>query len=208
MSRVMSQKGAETRERILDTAQELILDSGYAGVSVDAIIRQLGLTKGAFFHHFKNKNDMALALIQRYADEGIEMFSSFLARANKLSDDPLQRICILVGLYEEMFEGLSEPYPGCLLASYIYELQQFNEETRIIINREFLLSRKALSKLIKQAMKIYPPKEKLDAASLADGLMVCFEGAFILSKSLRDPDITVKQLRHYKTYIRLLFNQG
>ena len=207
MSRVMSQKGAETRERILDTAQALILESGYAGVSVDAIIRELGMTKGAFFHHFKNKNEMGLALIQRYADEGIEMFISFLARAKKLSDDPVPQICILIGLYEEVFEGLTEPFPGCLLASYIYELRQFNEDTRAIINHEFLLSRKALARIFRQAMKKYPPSEKVDPASLADGLMVCFEGAFILAKSLREPDITVQQLRHYKTYIRLLFGQ-
>ena len=41
----------------------------------------------------------------------------------------------------------------------------------------------------------------------ADGFMSVFEGAFILSKSLNEADITVKQLRHYKTYIELIFRQ-
>ena len=144
----MGKKGEQTRDRILDTAQSLILDRGFAGVSLDQIIQGLGLTKGAFFHHFRNKNDLARALIQRYSDQGVELFIGTLARAKRLSGDPLQQFLILVGLYEELFEGLTEPYPGCLLASYLYELQQFDAETRAIINIEFELSRRELSKLL------------------------------------------------------------
>jgi len=49
------------------------------------------------------------------------------------------------------------------------------------------------------------PRVAIDPVSLADGFMSVFEGAFILSKSLGEAQITVQQLRHYKTYIELLF---
>jgi len=203
----MGKKGEQTRDRILDTAQSLILDRGFAGVSLDQIIQGLGLTKGAFFHHFRNKNDLARALIQRYSDQGVELFTGTLARAKRLSGDPLQQFLILVGLYEELFEGLTEPYPGCLLASYLYELQQFDAETRAIINIEFELSRRELSKLLGEIADKYPPNREIDLTSLADGFMSAFEGAFILSKSLNEPKITAQQLHHYKTYVELLFGQ-
>jgi TetR/AcrR family transcriptional repressor of nem operon len=203
----MATKGETTRERILDAAQEMILDHGFAGVSVDRLIQSLGLTKGAFFHHFKNKNELARALIRRYADEGLQSFRDSMARARKLSDDPLQQFLIIIGLYEEMFADLTEPYPGCLLASYIYELQQFDAETRAIVNEEFILSRTELSRLIREIMQKYPPRRAVDPTSLADGFMSVFEGAFVLSKSLGEADVTVKQLRHYKAYIELLFSQ-
>ena len=83
----MLTKGEQTRERILDAAQCLILERGYAGVSVDQLLSGLGLTKGAFFHHFKNKKDLARSLIQRYSDEGVSLFEENMARAKKLSDD-------------------------------------------------------------------------------------------------------------------------
>ena len=204
----MATKGETTRKRILDAAQAMILDHGFAGVSVDQLIQSLGLTKGAFFHHFKNKNDLARSLIRRYADEGMQFFSDSLARAKKLSNDPLQQLLIIIGLYEEMFEDLTEPYPGCLMASYVYELQQFDEETRAIINEEFILSRPELTKLIREVIDKYPPHREVDPVSLADGFMSVFEGAFVLSKSLGEADVTVKQLRHYKTYIELLFDKG
>ena len=203
----MAKKGDDTRTRILDAAQAMILDRGFAGVSLDQIIQGVGLTKGAFFHHFRNKNDLARTLIQRYSDQGVELFNSTLARAKRLSDDPLQQFLILVGLYEEMFVGLAEPFPGCLLASYVYELQQFDDETRAIINIEFELSRRELAKLLRAIIEKYPPRRQIDPQSLADGFMSAFEGAFILSKSLNEADITVQQLRHYKTYVELLFGR-
>lgn len=202
----MGQKGLETRKRILDTAQAMVLNMGYAGMSIDKLISRIGMTKGAFFHHFKNKDELATALIQRYSEDGIQLFNDSLVRAKKFSTDPLQQFMILIGQYEEIFEDLDEPYPGCLLASYAYELQQFSENTREIINREYLLSRKELTKLIKQIIKKYPPRIEVDPRSLADGFMSVFEGAFVLSKSLQEPDITIQQLRHYKTYLKLLFD--
>lgn len=201
----MGRKGEDTRNRILDAAQAMILDHGFAGVSVEQLIKNVGLTKGAFFHHFRNKNDLAHSLIRRFADEGLALFKANLARARKLSSDPLQQFLILIGLYEEHFENLTEPYAGCLLASYVYELQQFDEETRAILNEEFLLSRKELSRLIQAIMKKYPPRREIDPQSLADGFMATFEGAFILSKSLNEAKITAKQLRLYKTCIEGLF---
>jgi TetR/AcrR family transcriptional repressor of nem operon len=201
----MATKGEQTRERILDAAQTLILDRGYAGVSVDQLINSLGLTKGAFFHHFKSKRDLARILIRRYADEGITLFEENMARARKLSDDPLQQLLILIGLYEELFEGLTEPYPGCLLAAYVYELQQFDTDIKPIINEEFLHSRKELTALIERIAEKYPPRNKVDGAALADTFMSTFEGAFILSKSLGEPEITAQQLRLYKTFIEVLF---
>jgi TetR/AcrR family transcriptional repressor of nem operon len=203
----MVSKGEKTQQRILDTAQTMILDHGYAGVSVDQLITRVGLTKGAFFHHFKSKKELARTLIQRYSDEGVQLFRDNLARAKKLSDDPLQQLLIFIGLYEELFEGLTEPYPGCLLAAYVMEMQQFDEDTRRIIDVEFELSRTELTKLINEISQLYPPRIELDPVSLADGFMSVFEGAFILSKSLNEADITRQQLRHYRNYIELLFRQ-
>lgn len=201
----MATKGMETRERILDAAHGLILEHGYAGLSIDQLIGSLGLTKGAFFHHFKSKQALARSLIRRFADESIGVFESHLARAKKLSDDPLQQLLILIGLYEEMFEGLREPFPGCLFASYIYELGQFDDDIKQVINEEFLLSRAEISALLEAIEKRYPAVLPVDREALADAFQSIFEGAFILSKSLNEPDLIAQQLRLYKTLLEALY---
>jgi TetR/AcrR family transcriptional repressor of nem operon len=204
----MARKGSDTRQRILDTAQNMILDRGYAGTSLEQIISTLGLTKGAFFHHFNSKNDLARVLIERFADEGVALFHDTQARAIKLSDDPLQQLLIIIGLYTELFEGLEEPYPGCLLAAYIYELQQFDADVLDIVNREFLLSRRELTALIERIITRYPPRAAIEPVELADMFMSTFEGAFVLSKSLNEPEIVAQQLRLYRTLIEALFSKS
>jgi len=201
----MSTKGLQTRTRILDEAQSMILDYSYSGMSLDGLIGRLGLTKGAFFHHFDSKDDLARTLIKRFSDEGNATLRTMLARAHKLSDDPLQQLLILVGLFIEEFEGLTEPYPGCLLAAYVYEMQQFDEDVRDIINDEFLTWRKILTEQIERIKLRYPARQEVDTGALADMFISTFEGAFIMSKSLRDPAITAQQLRLYKAFIAALF---
>ncbi|MGI9259878.1 MAG: TetR/AcrR family transcriptional regulator [Gammaproteobacteria bacterium] len=203
----MATKGEQTRERILDAAQALILDRGFGGVSIDRVIGELDMTKGAFFHHFRNKKELARALIERYADDGVTLFESNLERAKKLSDDPLQQLLIFVGLYEELFESLTDPYPGCLLASYAYEMQLFDDDIKPIVNKEFYLSRRELTALIERIAEKYPPGVSFDARALADMFMSTFEGAFVLEKSFGTPQITAEQLRLYKTFISTLFTQ-
>jgi len=201
----MATKGAQTKTRIMDAAQAMILDRGYTGTSVDQLIKGIGLTKGAFFHHFNSKSDLAKALIQRFADDGIALFHETLERSQKLSDDPLQQLLILVGLYIEIFEGIEEPYAGCLMAAYVYELQQFDDDVRPILNLETLEWRKVLTAQIDKIKLRYPPREEVDSAALADMFTSTFEGAFVISKSLNEPEVTANQLKLYKTFLEALF---
>ena len=105
----------------------------------------------------------------------------------------------------EQFEGLTEPYDGCLLASYVYELQLFDEDVHSIINAEMLHWRKVLSALIDRIKLRYPPQQDVDSTALADMFLSTFEGAFVMSKSLQEPEITADQLKLYKTFIETLF---
>jgi len=134
----MRRDGIATRERILDAAQNLILDRGYVGMTVEHVLDEVGITKGAFFHHFKSKDDLARALLQRFAEKDAQIYSETRERAEKLSDDPLQQMLIFIGLFQEMFDKLAEPYPGCLFASYLYELQQFDDSMRALIRDAFV----------------------------------------------------------------------
>ena len=203
----MNGKGARTRQRILDAAQEMILSRGYAGTSLDSLIQGLDLTKGAFFHHFDSKSDLAEHLVQRFADDGVALFQSFKARAEKFSDDPLQQLLLIINLYSELFEGLTEPYPGCLLAAYVYEMQLFDDDLKPVITAEFRLIRKELGALIRKIQKRYPPRAKVDPLALADMFSSTFEGAFVLSKAFDEPEVTVQQLQLYRSLVEVLFSQ-
>jgi TetR/AcrR family transcriptional repressor of nem operon len=201
----MRRNGTATRGKILDAAQNLVLERGYVGMTVDHVLDAVGITKGAFFHHFKTKDDLARALLQRYAERDERIYRETRERAEKLSDDPLQQILLFIGLFQEMFDGLTEPYPGCLFASYLYELQQFGEDTRELIRSSFMKWRELLQEKFEAAARRYPPRIEVSAASLADAFTVVLEGAFITSKALNEPKLVSEQLRHFRNYVELLF---
>lgn len=68
MARIVK-KAAERREEILQTAQQLFYSTGYDTTSVNMIIQQMGISKGAFYHHFKSKEELLNALTKRFTAE-------------------------------------------------------------------------------------------------------------------------------------------
>ncbi len=59
----MQQRSEETRTKILDSAVKLFSNNGYNKASVDDICAEAGISKGAFYHHFKSKQELFLALL-------------------------------------------------------------------------------------------------------------------------------------------------
>ena len=57
-------KGAETRERILEIAEASVLAKGFAATSIEEVIAEAGITKSGFFYHFKDKNELARAMLR------------------------------------------------------------------------------------------------------------------------------------------------
>ncbi len=195
-----------TRERILETAERLILTNGYAATSVDRIITGVGITKGAFFYHFKTKNDMARALIRHYADLDLARLDEYATRAWALSSDPLQSLLVFIGLYQEMVAGMTDENPGCLFASFCYESGQFDDEVLQTLDDVIIAWRERIADWLREAAAAHPPVRPVDLDSLADMLTVVFEGAFVVARSTRSPGVFAEQLQHYRQYLELLFD--
>ncbi len=202
----MPRDGTITRKAIMDAAQGLILETGYSAASVDAVISRAGVTKGAFFYHFKSKAELALALVRRDADADAAHLQGVLERAEALSRDPLQQLLICIGLYEEETAQLTAPYPGCLYASFIYESQLFDDATMKVVREVFGHWTQRITEKLEAAMRMYPPRLPVDVTTLAEMSLALAEGAFILSKVQRDPAALAAQWRHYRNYLELLFS--
>lgn len=59
-----TERGEETRRRIIEAAAAAFAGSGYAGTSLNDLIRSTGLTKGAFYFHFESKEHLALEVFR------------------------------------------------------------------------------------------------------------------------------------------------
>jgi TetR/AcrR family transcriptional repressor of nem operon len=202
----MPREGEVTRTKLLDAAEELILESGFAGTSVDRVIEKAGVTKGTFFYHFDSKAHLARALIDRFAQKDHEILEASIRHAETLTKDPVRQVLAVVEFFESIFAALETPYAGCLFASYAYEAQLFDVPTMEVAVGFVKEWRERLGAKLRQAMKAHPPRQAVDPDELADGLTVCFEGSMILSKLVKDPKSIAAHLRHYRRYLELLFS--
>lgn len=201
----MARDGKPTRDKILEESKALILQNGYAGTSIDQILEKTALTKGAFFYHFKTKNELAKALIEEFIRVDLSLMERALNDTQDLKGKPLDRLLKFIQLFIDMFTGLSVPHPGCLYASYINESNLFDEDIKKDISETILIWRDTMELLLNNILEQHEMVIEEDLHSLADTFTVIFEGAFVLSKSVNEPDLTAKQLKHFKNYLQLLF---
>jgi AcrR family transcriptional regulator len=63
-AQAVTEKGGETRQRIIDAAADCFMQRGYAGTSMSDLIAAAGLTKGGFYFHFASKRDVAVEVVR------------------------------------------------------------------------------------------------------------------------------------------------
>jgi AcrR family transcriptional regulator len=198
-------KGEQTRERIMDIAQDAVLHKGFASTSIDEIICEAGITKSGFFYHFRDKNDLAKALLQRYTDEEWKVFDQLFKQADELSDDPLHGFLIFLKLFADLMGDLPNGHPGCLVASYVYQDFLFSKEVRDMTTQGHRIWRERFRKRLDRIAERYPPRIEANLDDLADMLSAVADGGIILSKSLHDPSILPRQIMQYRAYLKLVF---
>lgn len=198
-------KGERTRERILETAESLILQTGFSGTSIDEIIDAADITKGGFFYHFRGKSDLARALVVRYLEADDAFFRRLSGRAKELVEDPLQRLLLFLKLFAEAMGDLPGAHPGCLVASFTYESQVFDREIRSMMAEGIGNWRRIFVELFEPVVAMYPMKAPVELEDLADMLTSTIEGGIIISRINDDPRALVQQLLLYRAHIRMLF---
>lgn len=201
----MPRDGSITRNKIMDVAQGMVLDVGLSGTSVEKVIEGADVTRSTFFYHFKTKHDLAASLIERYAQEDQQHFEDAMKKAEQLARDPLQQLLLFLGLFIDMTEQLEEPFPGCLYASYCYQSGAISEEIMARMEQMMQFWRARLSEKIEQARALYPPQIPVETFQVADHLLTTFEGAFVLSKVMKEPKLASQQLIQCRNYVELLF---
>ncbi|MFN0265009.1 TetR/AcrR family transcriptional regulator [Tepidamorphus sp. 3E244] len=201
-------KGESTRERLLDIAEAGVLSKGFGATSIDEIIAEAGMTKSGFFYHFKDKNELARALLERHLDTETRILDDLFGRASELHDDPLHAFLIGLKLLSEMLGDMPNGHPGCLVATICYAERMFDAQVREL-NRNGVLSWRArFLATLEEIAERYPPRDDVDLADVADMVSNTVEGGIVMSKAVGEPKVLAQQVLLLRSYIRLLFAPG
>jgi TetR/AcrR family transcriptional repressor of nem operon len=204
----MATRANSSRERILATAELIILQKGYVGTSLEEILNKAAITKGGFFYHFSGKGELARALVERYLEEDRKMFGSLQERADSAGDDPLQRLLTFLTLLADGVIGKTEVHPGCLAASFTYEIQQFDAVVRDSIAAGILEWRAMIARRLEAILQTRTPRLPVDLEALADMFTALLEGGIILARIFDSNEPLYKQVLAYRDHLRLLFDEA
>jgi len=193
------------RERVLALAEAAVLEKGFAATSIDELIAGAGITKSGFFYHFRDKSELARALMQRYIATNDAILGDIFRRADELHEDPLHSFLIGLKLLADFVADLPGGHPGCLVASYCYQDQLFNREIRELMRQGNDGWRQLFQGRLDAILERYKPRVTVNSADLADMLNGLIDGGIIQGKVQRDPSIVPRQVLLFRDFIRLTF---
>lgn len=194
-----------TRERLLDLAEAAVLQKGFAATSIEELVAGAEISRSGFFYHFRDKGQLAKALLLRYVERDRIILDDIFARGDALNDDPLHGFLVGLRLFAEMAASLPEAHPGCLVAAICYQEQLFDREIRDI-NRDAVLAWRArFRERLDRITRSYPPRIEVDLDDLADMASAIVDGGITLSKTLREPLLLSRQILLYRALIRAVF---
>lgn len=204
----MAKRSENSRDRILDAAQGLVMTQGFAGTSIDDILKKAGLTKGAFFHYFKGKADLAFALVERHSKQDLAMFEELAARAEAESSDPLEQVILFLEYFEDYISNSDDPSPGCMYAVYTYESMQFEPAVRDFVADILRQWTSIYVRKFQEVIDRYEPAIPVTARQLAEMIVSIVEGGLVLQRAYDDVRVTSRQSEQFRNYLKLLFKSS
>ncbi len=171
---------ATARARINTKAENLFLRGGYEKTSLNEIVEAAGLSKGAFFHYYKGKNEMALDVIRNYAEgQFFAPLDKHLTAGHKVKDALFLWIEEIFLVYKaDEFRG------GCLLGNFALELSDRDEEARELLKKIFLHLENQLVGYLKPLER--EGKLLMESRQLARLIIISVQGATLTIKVHKD----------------------
>jgi len=188
---------ADTRQRLIHSAQALMLSKGYSATGVDDLCRAADVSKGSFYHQFSSKEELALAALSSFYEAGLEKLLAIEVSGVAPEDRLLAFLDAVAKQGHEFWQG------GCLLGSLASEMALTSPALQAEVSRLFSQTAKALEPLAEPfvASILHP---SLSPAALAEHFLVVVEGAIVMSRAHGDPMKINQAVARFAEQLRFL----
>lgn len=191
----------DTRTRLLEAARDIIRARGFAATSIDDLCTAAGVTKGAFFHHFRSKEALGVAAAAYWAETTSALFAGAPYHDH---GDPLDRVIGYVEFRKSIIAGDLSEFT-CLVGTMAQEVHGSHPAIRDACAASIFGHAATLEPDITAAMEARGIQSDWTPASLAVHMQAVLQGAFILAKAMGDPGVARESVDHLRRYLELLF---
>ena len=193
-----------SRTRILNAAVKLIRQKGYNATTVDELCLEAGVTKGAFFHHFKSKDELGLAAARYWSETTTPFFENAPFHQPQSA---LDRVLAYFDFRRSIIRGELAEFT-CLAGTLAQEVHSSHPAIAHAAGDAIAGHASTLVKDIGLAMAEHGGSFPCTAESLALHTQAVLQGGFIIAKSTGDPAEAEAAIDHLKTYVQLLFRRN
>ncbi|MGJ3250780.1 MAG: TetR/AcrR family transcriptional regulator [Elainellaceae cyanobacterium] len=171
-------KQTDTKTQILDVAQDLIQRLGVNGMSYKDISEAVGIRKASVHTHFPKKDDLLVALLDRYNDRFLRIVDGILASDDSL-EIKLRRYC---GLYEATLSS-GDQDKACLCGMVGAELASINHPSLEQVCRFYRENEARLTTILKDGLATGDFHFSGDVAVLAGLMFSSLEGGMLVARA-------------------------
>jgi len=192
---------ANTRERLVSAAVGLILRQGFPATSVDQICAEAGVTKGGFFHHFRNKDAIGLAAAQGWFDDVTAFYTEALQEADP---DPLKQLHAFFDALES-FTREPDRLCACVVGMLSQEMALVHPGFRSAAALHFTAWTEGVRKLLVAAKERHPPVIDFDPERVAWAINSLWQGSIVVAKAVQSAALFRDNLRMAREWIDHFF---
>lgn len=164
----------DTKTKILDLAETLTQQRGFSGFSYLDIAEHIGIKTASIHYHFKSKDDLAVALVERTHEMHMQAFHDLDTNINS----PEERLAALI----EYFKDYARNEKFCLCGMMAAELYSVSPKVTMLLNNAFAHFENWLVKQFKE-------RGHVNAKASALTFLCALEGALLIARLREDPDI-------------------
>lgn len=175
-------KAERTRQLIIEKAAPVFNTKGYDSTSLSDIQEATGLTKGAIYGNFSDKNELAIAAYEYSCSLAITRINSVMDTAAT----PSEALLAYAGYYAKNWTGLFER-GGCPMLNAAVEADDHLHFMRDSVRKSMDLVMKKLRLIIEWGQKAHGFNPDLDAEKYAAVIFSTIEGNILLAKIMNDP---------------------
>jgi len=190
-------KAAQTSQYILETVSPIFNKNGYSGTSMSDITKATGLTKGAVYGNFKNKEELALEAFNFNVKFIVDKIKSIL---NDI-ESPIAKLFALTNFYRSYYMH-SLPKGGCPLLNVAIDANNTNPE---LFYRVKLVMKKltdGIAKMIAEGINNGEIKSDIDVEKYGGRIYCMIEGAVFASMTLKDDKYLMDMMNHIDKMIQ------
>lgn len=191
----------DSKTKLLDATLKVVRSKGYAATRVEDVCAAAGLTKGSFFHHFKSKEDLALAAAAHW---GSTTSALFVEAPYHDASDPLDRVLAYVEFRKAILKG-DLPDFTCFAGTIVQEAYRTHPDVAAAAGGTITAHARTLEADIREAMARHGIAGAWSAESLALHTQAVIQGSFILAKATGSAAVAAESIDHLRRYIELLF---